>query len=256
MHRFFADNDTIGTNSITIHGEDVNHITKVLRLRAGDTIIISDGEKYEYECSIKSQNKKSVVCSIINKREIISEPPLKVHLYQGIPKGTKFDLIIQKCTELGIETIIPVDTERVVVRLRGDNDISNKITRWRRIAEEAAKQSGRGVVPSVSEPLMFKDAIERFKEYDLVIMPYEKENTIGLKQILQARYNINNAAIFIGPEGGFSPGEVCMAEEAGAVAVTLGPRILRTETAGFTCLACLMYEYGDIGGNPYAKSSL
>lgn len=255
MHRFFVSREMIRGNDISILGEDVVHISKVLRLRTGDRITVSDGEDYEYLCQISCIDKKTVICDIIEKSRFLTEAPVKVHLYQGIPKAAKMDLIVQKCTELGIDTIIPVDTERVVIKLGNDRDTGNKIIRWRRIAEEASKQSSRGRIPSILEPIGYGEAAGSIRDYDLAIIPYEKENKTSLKQILKGKNNINKIAIFIGPEGGFSEDEVDMAEREGAFPVTLGPRILRTETAGFACLSILMYELGDMGGE-YGKGSV
>lgn len=248
MHRFFVDKGMIIDGGAKIEGDDAAHISKVLRLRRGDEIIVCDGNGFEYVCSISSVDKKEVECRIQEIREVVSEPPVKVDLYQAMPKASKMDLIVQKCTELGIYNIIPMDTERVVVRMEKKNDFMNKVSRWKKIAQEAAKQSGRGRIPDISDPVKYDDAVENLKDYDLVIMPYEKEESTGLKEALRCKNKINNVAILIGPEGGFTEDEVNKAKGNGAVSVTLGPRILRTETAGFSCLSMVMYEIGDMGG--------
>lgn len=248
MHRFFVSDDMINGQEIKISGEDANHISKVLRLRAGDMIEVSDGKGREFLCSLSGSDKRTVTCSIVEERVSVSDAPISVDLYQGIPKSTKMDLIIQKCTELGISRIVPVVTERVVVKFGDDRDTGNKKNRWQRIAIEAAKQSGRGRIPEISDFLRYDEAIKFAEGYDLVLIPYEKENTKGLKHILKGKNNINSIAIFIGPEGGFTDEEIIMGESIGAVAVTLGPRILRTETAGFATLSIIMYEIGDMGG--------
>lgn len=253
MHRFFVSQDAIDNNSISIDGEDAIHISRVLRLKCGEAIIICDTEGKEYECTIRAIDRNNVRCSIIEKRDVTSEPPFKVHLYQGIPKAAKMDLIIQKCTELGIAEVVPVDTERVVVKLENEKEFSGKIARWQRIAEEAAKQSNRGRIPLVSNPISLCEAIDRIKKYDLAIMPYEKEVSTSLKHILRGKNNIKNIGFFIGPEGGFSEQEARIAQENGIMPVTLGPRTLRTETAGFVCLSIIMYELGDIGGKPWIE---
>ncbi|KPU44122.1 ribosomal RNA small subunit methyltransferase E [Oxobacter pfennigii] len=247
MHRFFTSEKNISKNKITLYGEDVDHIRKVLRCRAGDAVVISDGRDYEYNCTISSIDKKEVICEINEKRPNVTEAEIKIHLYQGIPKAAKMDLIIQKCTELGVHSITPVNMDRAVVKFDNkEND--NKLTRWRRIAEEAAKQSCRGRIPHIFEPMDFDDVLNDIKDYDMAIMPYEREDKLGLKHILNDEKACKDIAVIIGPEGGFSDKEVIKANEAGIVTVTLGPRILRTETAGFTCLAILMYELGDMGG--------
>lgn len=248
MHRFFVDDEFINRDTLKITGDDVNHISKVLRLKIKEHIVVSDGSGNEYLCSITSISKDCIICSILEVNKNLTEPTVKVDLYQGIPKSTKMDLIVQKCVELGINSIIPVNTERVVVKASDDNRFSNKILRWQRIAEEAAKQSGRGKIPRVESPMMFNEVLVRLKEYDAAVIPYEKENTTGLKQILKEKTDVKNIAVIIGPEGGFSEKEIDMAEVEGAVPITLGPRILRTETAGFACLTMILYELGDMGG--------
>lgn len=248
MHRFFVHKDNITADSIRITGEDSEHISRVLRLRVKDRIIVCDGEENEYICELQSVDKKSVLCSIIERYRSAAEPPLKVCLFQGIPKSAKMDMIVQKCTEIGIDEIVPVDTERVVIKLGEDGDLRGKLARWQKIAVEAAKQCGRGRIPSIRTPISFKDAMSMINMYELCIIPYEKEGARGLKQVLKGKDTIKSAAIIIGPEGGFSEEEVNEAVKCGAVSVTLGPRILRTETAGFVCLTMLMYESGDLGG--------
>jgi 16S rRNA (uracil1498-N3)-methyltransferase len=253
MHRFFVCRDSIKDGYISITGDDSEHISKVLRLRPGDEITICDGMGTDYLCSIHHLDRKSVICHIIKGSPVNTESPLIVHLYQGIPKSTKMDLIIQKCTELGIDKIVPVYTERVVVRREDIRDSSNKTARWQRIAEEASKQSRRGHIPSIENPLSYAEIMERFDSYDMVVIPYEKENSRGLKQVLKGKNNINRIAMVIGPEGGFTENEIIESIENGAVPVTLGPRILRTETAGFACLSMLMYECGEIGGESWER---
>ena len=248
MHRFFVSKEFIDKDKINISGDDVNHILKVLRLKNGEKIIVCDRVKTEYLCSILSIDKKSIICNIIESKSNISEPPIIVDLFQGIPKSTKMDLIVQKCTELGINSIIPVDTQRTIIKTGYDKDSSNKLVRYQRIAEEAAKQSSRGHIPDIFEPISFERALKKMVDYDMVVMPYENELHTGLKQTLKGKNNINKIAIIIGPEGGFTEQEVAMARDNGAATVTLGPRILRTETAGFMCLSIIMYELGDTGG--------
>lgn len=248
MHRFFINSDSINNDKIIITGDDVKHIGKVLRLKTGDIISAGDGRGFEYICRIDSINRDAVYCSIIEKARNVSEPPVRVDLYQGLPKSSKMDLIVQKCVELGINTITPVDTDRTVVDTEYSRGISSRITRWQRISEEAAKQCGRGKIPEIKNVVTFSEAIENLQGYDIMLIPYEKESKMGLKQILRDKNNASSFAIFIGPEGGFSEGEIEMARKKGIVPVTLGPRILRTETAGFTCLSIIIYELGDTGG--------
>ncbi|QUH21116.1 16S rRNA (uracil(1498)-N(3))-methyltransferase [Alkaliphilus sp. B6464] len=255
MHRFFVTSDQIDLiqKQIVIKDEDVKHISKVLRLKEEDIVEICDGVNNEYVCKIESINKNDVLLSIIDNRKSAKESPIEVVLYQGIPKSTKMDLIIQKTTELGITEIIPVEMERTIVQFNNDKDKEKKVDRWQKIALEAAKQSKRGIVPSIHLPLSFKEAIEHSKENELNIMPYENQDDKGFKSVIaslseEAKLSIKKVGIWIGPEGGFDEGEVTQAIENQIYPITLGPRILRTETAGFTILSLVMYELGDLGG--------
>ncbi|HZJ76689.1 MAG TPA: RsmE family RNA methyltransferase, partial [Oscillospiraceae bacterium] len=186
MHRFFVDICQIDSmqNQIVIKNGDVRHISKVLRLRKKDMIEICDGVNMEYICEIQSIDKNSVLLSIIDKRQSIREPPVKVVLYQGIPKGNKMDLIVQKTVELGITEIIPVEMKRTIVQFRNNKDKQNKINRWQKIALEAAKQSRRGIVPPVHLPISFDEALKHSKKNQLNIMPYEKKKKKSFKNII------------------------------------------------------------------------
>ncbi|MDO6354479.1 MULTISPECIES: 16S rRNA (uracil(1498)-N(3))-methyltransferase [unclassified Caloramator] len=246
MHKFFVSAEQVRFPNIYIYGEDVDHIVKVLRLRNGDKIQISDGNGKEYICEIIKSDKKEVVCNIIESFDNETEAPINITLYQGLPKSQKMDLIVQKCVEIGVVRIVPVITNRVVVKVEG-RDLKNKIERWQRIAYEAAKQSNRGIVPIVSDVMNFEEAIEEMKQKDLVVVPYEREKERGIKD-LRDRKDIKDIAIFIGPEGGFEEEEIENCLDIGAIPVTLGPRILRTETAGFVTSALILYELGDLGG--------
>ncbi|MCX7903780.1 MAG: 16S rRNA (uracil(1498)-N(3))-methyltransferase [Caloramator sp.] len=246
MHKFFVSPEQVKYPNIYINGEDVDHIIKVLRLRKGDKIQISDGNGKEHICEIIKWDKKEVECNIIESFDNQTEAPIKITLYQGLPKSQKMDLIVQKCVEIGVVRIVPVITNRVVVKVEG-KDLKNKIERWQRIAYEAAKQSNRGIVPVVSNVMDFEEAIEEMKKMDLVVVPYERESKRGIKD-LKDRNDIKSVAIFIGPEGGFEEKEIENCLDIGAIPITLGPRILRTETAGFVTSALILYELGDLGG--------
>lgn len=248
MHRFFVEDKNIFDEKILIEGEDVIHISKVLRLCKGEKILVSNKRGNEYLCKIDELNKKEVICVILECIGNETESPLEIILFQGLPKAQKMDLIIQKCVELGITKIQPVISERVVIKVEY-KDISNKIDRWNRISMEAAKQSNRGIIPIVAEPVKINEAIDELKKMDLPIVPYEKEKARGLKDTLLEFKNAKKIGIFIGPEGGFSETEINMCIENNIIPVTLGPRILRTETAGFSALSIIQYEIGDMGGN-------
>lgn len=251
MSKFFIKKTDICGKIATLKGEDVGHVRKVLRLEKGDHIILCDGENTDYECVIENIDKDSLTARVENSHSSESEPFINVTLYQGLPKSDKMDYIIQKSVEIGVKTIIPVITERTVVKIGNETDSSKKTTRWRKIAVEAAKQSGRGAVPFVSEPITFAEALKLAQNDQLKLMPYEKEKNNGLKSIINdniidiAENDIRNIAVLIGPEGGFTEDETAEAIEGGFFTVTFGPRILRTDTAGLYVLSVLMYEMGD-----------
>lgn len=247
MARFFVSPEAVdkSVGLITITGEDVNHIRNVLRLTNGDILDISDGAGNEYGVVLEKLEKERITAVIREVSQNTTEPPVEVTLYQGIPKSDKMDLIIQKCVELGVRRVVPVITERTVVRFDGGRDVSARTARWQRISLEASKQCGRGCVPVVSEPVRFEKALEEARECGLCIIPYEKESATRLSSCLRAA-EYRSVAVFIGPEGGFAEEEIRKAEISGIKPVTLGPRILRTETAGFAVLSILMYELGDM----------
>lgn len=251
MNRFFVKPSqvSIDENEITILGDDVKHISKVLRMSMGEEIEICD-EKWDYIGSIKEISKDEVIVEIKSKETLATESSLRITLYQGLPKGTKMELILQKTTEMGIADIVPIMTERAVVQLKDLKDKEKKTERWSKIAEEAAKQSKRGIIPTVHLPLSYKEAIRQSSENDLNILAYEKEANNGLKHLL-TKFNVKGLkkiGLWIGPEGGFTEDEVRLALENNINTVSLGPRILRTETAGFALLSMVMYELGDLGG--------
>ena len=241
MPKFFVKPEQIDQNHIVIYDEDVKHITKVLRLNENDIIIICDECGKDYKVRIKKIQKDKIYTNIIESYDSLTEPPINVVLYQGIPKSAKMEYIIQKTTELGILRIVPVVTERTVVKL-DDKRQEHKIERWRKVAYEAAKQSNRGVIPQVDQSIGFNEAIQQMSCTDLGLMLYEKERDYKLKNVLQCHSDVKSISIFIGPEGGFSEKEVEQAQLQGLNTVGLGPRILRTETAGVAVLAILMYE--------------
>lgn len=235
MPKFFTKPDFINGNELKIVGEDVSHISKVLRMSAGEDIIVCDGEGNDYDATITSISKTEVVAEITGKYVCDAEPCVDVTLYQALPKQGKMEYIIQKNTELGIHKIIPVYTKRCVVKP------SDKTERWTKVAESAAKQCGRGIVPKVMPTISFDEAIKQMRQFDLALMPYECEEDNKLKTVLRSS-EYKNVSIFIGPEGGFDLKEVETAVNAGVITVTLGKRILRTETAASAVLPIIMYE--------------
>ncbi|WZL74626.1 16S rRNA (uracil(1498)-N(3))-methyltransferase [Clostridiaceae bacterium 35-E11] len=251
MHRFFVDKNNVleDEGMILINNQDdVKHITKVLRLTEKERVEVCDGDRYDYIGEIISATKTEVRVRIIEKYSSKTEANICITLYQGLPKSAKMDIIVQKCTELGVNQIVPLMTQRTVVQLKDKKSEEKKLERWQKIADEAAKQCKRGILPNISAPITFQQMLKHMSEYDLIVIPYEKEEAIGLKSIIRKNDAFKKVAIIIGPEGGFEEDEVMAAKDAGAVPLTLGPRILRTETAGFVTLSILMYELGDLGG--------
>ncbi|MCM8710405.1 16S rRNA (uracil(1498)-N(3))-methyltransferase [Clostridium sp. SYSU_GA19001] len=247
MHKFFVKKENIDGDFAVIEDDDVKHIYKVLRLSVGDKISINNLEGSEFLGEIRSINKRQVTVKLLEKLPVNNESPINIYLYQGLPKSSKMDLIVQKGTELGVKEITPVITERVIVK--SELGEFKKVDRWNRIALEACKQCKRTLIPKINTPIEFEHLINDIKTMDLVVVPYENQESFGIKNVIKSvKNNTKNIAIVIGPEGGFEQSEIEVFRNIGAHIVTLGPRILRTETAGFVCVSLLMYELGDIGG--------
>lgn len=244
MPKFFVTNNEIIDNIIKITGEDVNHIANVLRKQIGDTLnICNTSTSDNFLCQIEKLNKEEIECKIIEKRQSETEPNTYITLFQGLPKAEKMDLIIQKCTEIGVSNFVPISMERCVVKL--DNKAENKkIFRWQKIAETAAKQSGRDIIPKIENLINLKKVCNLIKKYDIVLLAYENEKENTLKMALNTIRNKDNAkiGIIIGPEGGITTEEVKELVESGAITVTLGNRILRTETVGISMASIILYE--------------
>jgi 16S rRNA (uracil1498-N3)-methyltransferase len=249
MDRFFVEkkNVNLENNTCIIEGEDVKHISKVLRCRIGEELEVCDNDNNEYICEINNIDKSQVELNILERVDIKRESDLKIKLYQGLPKGPKMEMILQKLTEVGVDEIILVQTKRTVVKV-DDKKEDKKIERWERIIYEAAKQSKRGKIPKLRGILSFKEALADMKENDFNIAPYENERTKSIKQAIKD-IDINNIGIFVGPEGGFEDTEIQAIEEIGGQSVSLGPRILRTETASLVASSIVLYELSDLGGN-------
>lgn len=248
MARFFLSENAISDGLAVITGPDVKHIGRVLRLEPGAGITLLTGKGTEFEATIREINNREVTCEITGTREVSAESPVRVVLYQGLSKGDKMELVIQKSTELGVARIVPLISERTVVRL-DEKKAAHRLARWQRVAEEAAKQSRRSVIPQVGRPLEFRAALETISAGTLAVLPWEEEQGTGLRDILRAnRDNSGDIAVFIGPEGGFSRNEVELAGSRGVFPVSLGPRIMRTETAGIVAVSVILYELGDLGG--------
>ena len=250
MPKFFIKTENLKENEeIWITGSDVNHIKNVLRKKIDDKINIcnSDTQK-NYECVIKNIEENKIVCKILDEVKSLAESNLNITIFQGLPKSDKMELIIQKATELGVKTIVPVITKRTVIKLK-DKDKQNKVDRWRKIAEVAAKQSGRDIIPTIENIINIADI--KFDEFDKIFVLYENEEKISIKDEIEQLKNDNkeelNIGIVIGPEGGFAESEIEQLRlNQNVSVVTLGKRILRTETVALVVSGILMYELGNL----------
>lgn len=236
---FFVDPRQIAGNTVTITGADVNHMKNVLRMKPGEVIRISDEKDFCGQCQVKTLEEDRILLEILSE-ETSTELPVEVTLFQGLPKGDKMEWIVQKNTELGIHKIVPVAMHRCVVKLDAKKAAS-KVSRWQSIAESAGKQSGRTRLPEVADVVSFRTALQMAAEYDLLLLPYESaEGMTGARALLAQAAPGMKIGILIGPEGGFEPYEVEEAQAAGWQVLSLGKRILRTETAGMAVMAHLM----------------
>lgn len=245
MSRFFVKPQDIEDKYIYLTDkQDLHHMKKVLRMSIGDEMDVSDGAAWEYHVEIESLDDKEAVLLILDKQKFAREPELLVTLYQGIPKASKMEEIIQRCVELGVNSIVPVFMERTVVVDKGN--FGKKLDRWQKISDEAVKQCKRGIIPDVQDTVKFKEALDTLPNHDLILFPYENEDNRTIKDCLREVVASGNkpktVAIIIGPEGGFADKEAAMLDEIGAERVSLGKTILRTETAGPAALAMTMYE--------------
>ena len=235
MPRFFTPTEQFPA----ITGSDAHQIKDVLRMKVGDRLELLTGDGQVHEAKIIGLTKDRVACEVIASGAADGEPKIKITLAQSLPKGRKMDLIVEKCVELGVHQIIPLLTERTVAK-------DAKLDRWRKIAKEAAEQSRRAIIPEIRPLMKFENLLKLKEQFDLALIPWELEQKTTLKQALTSNYSLppslSSILLLIGPEGGFSQAEVAAAVKAGFVAVSLGPRILRTETAGFAALAAITYE--------------
>lgn len=242
MIRLFLPPERLTSERIIITGDQARYLSLVLRVRPGESLTILDGLGNRYTCRIIEAHKKEVIAEKIKKELYSVESPLSITLAQGIPKGDRMDIIVQKSTELGVKRIIPLITERTQVRH------TDRTERWKKIALSAAQQSGREKIPEVEPPLPFADFLKREEGYTGMIFSEEKKER-NLKDVIDEFRDIRDITILIGPEGGFSKNEVIAAIEKGFREVSLGPRILRTETASLVAIAILQYEAGDLGSS-------
>lgn len=241
MYRFYIEQEKVSDATITIDGADVNHIKNVLRMKIGEKLIACDGQGIDYCCIIAEFEKDSILLSITERKKTDTELSAKLILFQGLPKKDKMELIIQKSVELGAYEIVPVMMKRTIVKLEDKKKELKKLERWQAIAEGAAKQSGRGFIPKVHEVVSYHEALKMASACDLSLLPYEcAEGIEKTRTFVSQCRGKDSIGIFIGPEGGFEEEEVAQARKQGVEPITLGKRILRTETAGLAILSLLM----------------
>ena len=241
MHRFYVTPNQMNMDEITITGPDVNHIKNVLRMKQGEEIVICNGQGKDCYCIISKMSETAIIADIKSKKDTKAELKTRITLFQGLPKKDKMELIIQKAVELGVYEIIPVITKRVVVKLEDKKKEEKKLERWQAIAEGAAKQSGRGMIPRVRHFMTYQEAITAASGMELALVPYE--NAMGMQNTRNIMSNLNNlksVGVLIGPEGGFEESEIELAKENKIIPITLGNRILRTETAGLATLSMMV----------------
>ncbi len=245
MSKFFVKQNQIKGNKINIIGEDVNHIKNVLRLNVKDKIKVCDSDNSQnYECEITNITPKEIECEILKKIEITAEGNVNLHIFQGLPKADKMELIIQKGTELGVTEFIPLNLKRCIVKI-SEKDEFKKIDRWNKISEVAAKQCNRDIIPKVRNIENINSLCEKVKDYDLFLVAYENEKENYIKnELIKIKNKEKNykIAVVIGPEGGIEEDEINKLKLAGAKVISLGKRILRTETVAMQVSSIIMYE--------------
>jgi len=251
MHRFFIDSSLKHEKGHRIDitdKDDIKHLMKVLRMRLEEHIEICDCADQEYVCEIIEIKQSKVKTIVVEVKDIKREANIEITLFQSLPKGQKMELILQKSVEIGLKSVVPMLTERCVTKIKDKKTEKNKLERWQKIMDEAAKQSKRGILPHIEHVVPFNEIESSLSEFDLVLIPHVLGEQKTLKQVLKSANKPSKIAILIGPEGGFTDKEVEKALSMNAQPITLGPRILRTETAGFVTSSIVMYELGDIGG--------
>ena len=241
MHKFFVEDNQIKDNKIKIINNDYNHIVNVLRMKKEDNILITNKNTLEtYNCKIEQINSSEVVCNIISVENKEVEMNVKVDIFQGLPKADKMEYIIQKCVELGVHKIVPVNMKYCVAKIK---DEDKKNIRWNTISEVASKQCKRNLIPKIEKSINMANLYNEIKNYDLAIVAYENEDNTTIKNVLQENKNVKSIAVIIGPEGGISSDEIDSLENLGVKIVSLGNRILRTETASIVALSMIVYEF-------------
>ncbi len=245
MPKFFVNKSQINNGAVTLVGDDAHHISRSLRMAVGERISVSDEDGMEYDCVLQAFGDGEVSAKIESSAPSSAESPVRVYLYQALPKGEKLDMIIQKSVECGVFSVTPFESERCVAKSKSDSE-ARKTERRNKIALEAAKQCGRGIVPCVAQTVEFKKMLEEASKCDAALFCYESGNTLPMGEVLgkiRSEKNVKTLAVIVGSEGGFSPAEAEMASQAGCIQVGLGKRILRAETAAIFALSCVVYEF-------------
>lgn len=246
MHRFFVSREAVRDNRVVLRGTVVHQIRDVLRMHPGDEIVLLDNSGWAFRAELVTIDRDVVRGRMVDKWRFETEPRNHVTLYQGLLKGQKFDWVLQKGTELGITAFVPVLSERCIVG--SVNDVSEvRLERWQRIIVQAAEQAGRAVLPALSTAMLFKHACELAARSGLSLIPWENERELGLREAMARLDRSKEVHLFIGPEGGFTEEEISQARDLGILPVSLGPRILRAETAGLAATAAILYDLGDLG---------
>ncbi len=246
MHRFFVSPQAIKDSRVVLRGTLVHQIRDVLRMRPGDSIVLLDNSGWAHRAELVTIDRDAVRGRVVEKWKLDTEPRARITLYQGLLKGQKFEWVLQKGTEIGVVAFVPVIAARCVIGTV--NDVSDaRIERWERIIVEAAEQAGRAALPHLAHATLFAHACEEAGRVGLALIPWEGEQSRGLHEALQSVPKSKEISLFIGPEGGFAEEEIAIAQQRGAVPVSLGPRILRAETAGLAAASAILYELGDLG---------
>lgn len=247
MHRFFVSDDSFQGENVVLKGQQAHQIRSVLRMSPGDHIIVLDNQGWEYEVMLETVGQNEITGQVIEQREATGEPAIQITLYQSLLKQDKFEWVLQKCTEVGVTRFVPLVTRRSVVRGR-DAISSTKLDRWRSIITEAAEQSGRGLIPELSPPIDFEDSLVNLAGFACCLIASPQTQETGINKALQGgdRHTPRAIALFLGPEGGFTEEEVERCRASGAVTISLGRRILRTETAAVVAASLILYELGEM----------
>ncbi len=253
MQRYFVEKEQFENEKVRILGEDARHISRVMRGRAGDQIIVCDGVLRVVLAELEIVEQSEVIAVVLEEIAEKNEARFRVSIAQSLPKGDKLETVIQKCTEIGADAFVPFLSERTVVQYDAKKE-EKRLQRWSKIAKEAAEQSHRSRIPVIKQPLTYKQLLKTFGDYDLVLFCYEKENGLQLRDAVRPfaesrQESEANVLLVVGPEGGFAEREADEAEAAGAKITGLGKRILRAETAGMAALSCILYESGEMGGS-------